>query len=412
MPKANGYQSLHTTVIGLNRDSPTEVQIRTQEMHAAAERGISAHFAYSEKKKSVKAEETKLKWIRGMVELHEQMKDNSEFVSSLTSDVLENRIFVLTPKGDVFDLPTRATPIDFAYAIHTEIGHKCIGAKVNGKIAKLDTELRNGQIVEVLTRKDAKPNRFWLSFARTNSAKTKIRTYFSGLGKTENLSLGKELINKKLARLGKPSLDGDYSILRDYKKGDLSKQEREILIERVGNGSVSSSAVVKDLFDFQEMAAKKTRKKPIAATTATKKGEVIIEGVSGLAMKLAKCCAPKPSDEIVAVMSRNGATIHRSKCKQITRVADERKLKAQFADDVKSKLVKIEVVAANRVGMLRDIADVIAAEKVNIADLSLKESDKREIIHQLTIEVSGITELEQLLGKLEEVEGINRASRI
>ncbi len=412
MPKPNGYQSLHTTVIGLNRSAPTEIQIRTHEMHEAAERGAAAHFVYSEKKKSVKAEEEKLKWIRGLVELHEQMKDNAEFVASLTSDVLENRIFVLTPKGDVFDLPVGATPVDFAYAIHTEVGNRCVGAKVNGKIAKLDTKLANGQVVEILTKKDTKPNRFWLSFVRTSSAKAKIRTHFSALGRNANVAIGKELINKKLARLGKPKLDADYSILGNYKKQDLSKHERELLLERVGNGSVSSSAVVKSLFEFGELAIKKSRKKPIASLKiSAKKDEVMIEGVSGISSQLAKCCNPKPGNEIIAVMGRRGAMIHAKDCKQISRVAEERKLKAFFASDVKTKLVKIEVAGRNRVGLLRDIADVIATAEVNIADLSLKKSDKHEILHELTIEVEGVEELERLLGKLEEIEGITRAVR-
>jgi len=410
--KPNGYQSLHTTVIGLNRESPTEIQIRTQKMHEQAERGAAAHFVYSEEKKSVKAEENKLRWIRGLVELHEQMKDNSEFVTSFKSDVFENRIFILTPRGDVFDLPTKATPVDFAFTIHTEVGNRCIGAKVNGKIAKLDAELKNGQIVEILTRKDAKPNRFWLSFAKTNSAKNKIRAYFSSLGKSENINLGKELINKKLRRLGKVKLDADYSILRNYKNKDLSKREREALLERIGNGSVSSSAVIKDLFEFEELTAKKSRKKPIASATPKKKEEVTIEGVSGIATKIAKCCNPKEDAEILAVMSRNGAVIHKKDCKQIVRVSEERKLKAQFVNSLKSKLVKIEVIGRNRVGLLRDIAGVIAKSEVNIADLSLKGSDKHEILHELMIEVRSVEELEKLLGKLEEVEGITRATRV
>lgn len=412
VPKPNGYQSLHTTVIGLNRKSPTEVQIRTREMHKMAEHGTAAHFIYSEKKKSIKAEEPKLKWIRGLVELHESMKDNSEFISSLSSDIFEDRIFVLTPKGDVFDLPAGATPIDFAYIVHTEIGHQCIGAKIGGKIAKLDTELANGQVVEILTKKEAKPNRFWLSFVKTNSAKSKIRAYFASLGRNENVALGKDLVNKKLARLGKTMLDADFSILRNYKKQSLSKAERERLLERIGNGSVSSSAVVNDLFEFEDFATRKTRKKPIAATSSMKKNEVVIEGISGIATKLAKCCTPKSGEEIIAVMSRNGATIHKKKCKQITRVAEERKLQAQFAIDVKSQLVKIEVAAANRVGMLRDIANAIATETVNIADLSLKKSDKHKILHELTIEVESITQLEKLLGRLEKIEGVTRAVRV
>lgn len=411
--KPNGYQSLHTTIIGLNRDSPTEIQIRTREMHEQAERGAAAHFVYSEKKKSVKAEESKLKWIRGLVELHESMKDNSEFISSLSSDIFEDRIFILTPRGDVFDLPAGATPIDFAYSVHTEIGHRCVGAKIGGKIAKLDAELKNGDIVEILTKKDAKPNRFWLSFTKTSSAKSKIRTYFSSLGRGENVAIGKDLINKKLARLGKSKLDADFSFLKNYKKQNLGKKGREALLERIGNGSVSSSAVVKDLLEFEEFAIKKTRKKPIASLRGVrKKDEVLIEGVAGIATKLAKCCEPKTGDEIVAVMSRAGAMIHKKDCRQIQRVADERKLAAVFASDVKSQLIKIEVAAKNRVGMLHDIAGVIAEMKINIADLSLKKSDKHEILHELVIEVESLDELEKLLGRLEKIEGITRAARV
>ncbi|MFH0834011.1 MAG: bifunctional (p)ppGpp synthetase/guanosine-3',5'-bis(diphosphate) 3'-pyrophosphohydrolase [Patescibacteria group bacterium] len=414
VPKPNGYQSLHTTIIGLNRQSPTEIQIRTRAMHEQAERGAAAHFVYSEKKQSVRADESKLKWIRGLVELHESMKDNSEFISSLSNDVFEDRIFVLTPRGDVFDLPAGATPIDFAYIVHTEIGNRCVGAKINGKIAKLDAELKNGEVVEILTKKDAKPNRFWLSFAKTNSAKSKIRAYFSSLGKTENVAVGRDLINKKLERLGKPSLDADLSLLKNYKKQNLDKRGREALLERIGNGSVSSSAVVKDLLEFEELAVQRSRKKPIASLTAVsrKKDEVIIEGVSGIATKLAKCCAPKLGDEIVAVMSRAGANIHKKNCKQIARVADERKLGAMFASDVKSKLVKVEVAARNRVGMLHDIAGAIAEMQINIADLSLKKSDKHEILHELTLEVESLEQLENLLGRLEKIEGITRAVRV
>lgn len=414
VPKPNGYQSLHTTVIGLNRDRPTEIQIRTQEMHTAAERGAAAHFIYSEKKKSVKAEEGKLKWVRGLVELHEQMQDNTEFITSLSSDVLEDRIFVLTPHGDVLDLPAGATPVDFAYAVHSEVGNNCTGAKVNGKIARLDTELKNGQVIEIITKKGGKPNRFWLSFAKTNSAQSKIRAYFSAFSREENIAVGKEILNKKLAQLGKAPLDSDYSILRNYKDRDISKRDREFMLERIGNGSVSSSAVIKTLFAFEELASPKTRKKPVAAIAAktTDKAEVIVEGVSGIATTIAKCCEPKPGDEIVAAVGRKGAMIHRADCRQIARANPERRLKAAFASDLKSKLVKIVVGGQNRVGLLRDIASVIAESGINIADLSLKESDKHEILHELAIEVDDFEQLEKVLGQLEKVEGVTRASRV
>ncbi|MFA5352364.1 MAG: RelA/SpoT family protein, partial [Candidatus Gracilibacteria bacterium] len=198
VPKPNGYRSLHTTVIGLSRQSPTEIQIRTQEMHEQAEYGAAAHWQYSAKKKSVKVDEEKLKWVKNLVELHEKMQDNEEFQENLTSDVLENRIFILTPHGDVFDLPEGATPIDFAYAVHTGVGNTAVGAKVNGKIVKLDEKLHNGEVVEIITRKDAKPNRFWLSFVKTSGAKSKIKAHFGQMDQGENLTLGKDLINAKL----------------------------------------------------------------------------------------------------------------------------------------------------------------------------------------------------------------------
>lgn len=414
VPKSNGYQSLHTTVIGLNREAPTEIQIRTEAMHAEAERGAAAHWQYSEKKKSVKASESKLKWIKGLVELHERLQDNIEFAETLTSDVLEDRIFVLTPGGDVMDLPAGATPVDFAYTVHTEVGNTCVGAKINGKIAKLDAELHNGEVVEILTKKDSKPNRFWLSFAKTSSARGKIKAYFSALDQSENLMIGKDLINKHLARLGKASLDSEYAILKDYKKQNLSKPEREILLERIGNGSVSSKAVIRDLFNFDELVVTKPHRKPVAPlhVPASKKDEVEIEGVTGIAVTFAKCCKPASPKPIVAVMGRRGAMIHREDCKQIERVSPDRKLAARWFDESTQRLITIVVGGKNRVGLLRDIAATIAEQNINIADLALKKSDQHEILHELTIEVADLNQLNDVLDKLEKIEGVTKAAKV
>lgn len=416
VPKPNGYRSLHTTVIGLSRQSPTEIQIRTQEMHEQAEYGAAAHWQYSAKKQSVKVDEEKLKWVKNLVELHEKMQDNEEFQENLTSDVLEDRIFILTPRGDVFDLPEGATPIDFAYAVHTDVGNTAVGAKVNGKIVKLDEKLHNGEVVEIITRKDAKPNRFWLSFVKTSGAKSKIKAHFGQLDQSENLTLGKDLINTKLTRLGKPKLDADYSILRDYKQRDLGKKEREQLLIRVGNGSVSSSAVVNNLFNLEELVSQKIPRKrlPKAAKEATYRAdEVLIEGVGGIATEFAKCCKPKPGDKIFAVMGRKGALIHKENCKQISRSNPERRLQAYFAGDAPQlKLVKIAIDGVNRVGFLRDIAAKVAELGINIVDVNYLKVDKHQAKREFTLEIENIAQLTGILTELEKVDGVKDVRKI
>jgi GTP diphosphokinase / guanosine-3',5'-bis(diphosphate) 3'-diphosphatase len=412
-PKPNGYQSLHTTVMGLIHEQPVEIQIRTRQMHAEAEFGAAAHWQYSEKKQSVIASSEKLHWIRGLLEIHKQLKDNTEFVQSLTRDVFEDRIFVLTPQGDIFDLPAGATPVDFAYTVHTEIGHRCAGAKVNGKIAPLDCRLKNGQVVEILTKKESKPNRFWLGFVKTNSASNKIKTFFASLDHSENFAAGKDLLNKKLVRLGKPPLDSEYSLLKNYKKQNLSKKKRGNLIERIGNGSVHSGAVLRDLFEFTELTEKREIKPVAILQSPNLDKEVIIEGVAGIATQLAKCCAPKLNDEVTAVLSRAGAKIHKKNCQQIKRVATERKLTAYFASNAPVlQLVCIAVNGDNRVGFLRDIASVVAGLKINIADLSLKKSDKYTILHELTLEISDLEKLEKVLAQLEKIDGVREVRKL
>lgn len=407
MPKPNGYQSLHTTVIGLIPGQPVEVQIRTQEMHVAAEQGAAAHFQYAEKKRSVIPTSDKLKWVQNLLEMHEELRDNREFVESLTRDVFEDRIFVLTPRGDVFDLPTKATPVDFAYAVHTEVGHSCVGARVDGKIVALSSELQDGQVVEILTRKNAKPNRFWLGFVKTNAAMNKIKSFFASLDQSENLALGKALLNKKLVRLGAPPLNTNYSILKNYKNQRLTKAERDKLLEKVGRGSVRSSAVVRDLLELKELALPRPRSEVAAALGTSVKKEILVEGVAGIATKLAKCCVPVPGQPIVAILSRVGARIHRQDCRQIQRVAEDRKLKASFVgEEPPTRLVRVLIGGQNRVGLLRDIASIVAELAINIADLSLRRADKHTVLHELTLEISDLPKLDRLLGRLERIPGV------
>jgi len=415
VPKVNGYQSLHTTIVGINPSGlPTEVQIRTHAMHAEAEHGAAAHWQYAEKKKSVRLNEQRLNWVKGLVDLHQRMEDNDEFVEALAIDTLSNRIFALTPNGMVLDLPVDATPVDFAYAVHTEIGHTTVGAKVNGKIAPLDSSLQNGDVVEILRKKENIPNRFWLSFIKSESTRSKIKSYFNALDHEENVAAGKELINTQLIRLGKSRLTNDYAILRTYKNRDLSLREREGMLERVGNGSVSAHTVIRDLFHIGEVATKHAPKNVAAQKkTDSKPSEVVIAGETQLPHNLAKCCKPQAGDPIMALMSpRKGATIHRMNCKMFAKANPDRRLTASWGASEAAELVSIIVESQNRIGLLRDIAATISGLRIDIVDIDMKKNNKHNIAHAINIEIHNISELASVLDKLERIEGVETARRM
>ncbi len=323
VPKANGYQSLHTTLIGLCpklHNYPLEVQIRTKDMDDVAKFGIAAHWQYKDQKSSMTLNEQKLPWVQSLVELHESLKGNAEFIESLSVDIFHDRIFVLTPKGDVIDLPHDATPVDFAYNIHTSIGHTCKGAKVNGRIVPLDYKLKNGQVVEILTSNMEQPNRYWLSFVATSSAKSRIKQWFNTQDSEKILRMGKEMINKKLKQFNQPSLDPNFSIFKTYGGQRLSIRERENLIERVGNGSINSLDVIKKVLPINQIMKRSSKEelaKEVLAESISfeEKPEVLITGEKGHKTQIASCCTPVPGDPIIGYITRGrGVTIHKQKC--------------------------------------------------------------------------------------------------
>jgi len=413
VPKINGYQSLHTTVIGLDPSGlPTEVQIRTHTMHAEAEHGAAAHWQYAEKKKSVQVSEQRLSWVKGLVDLHQRMEDNDEFVESLAIDALGNRIFALTPGGMVLDLPVDASPIDFAYAVHTEVGHSCVGAKVNGKIAPLDSAIKNGDVVEIMRKKGGEPNRFWLSFVKGESTKSKIKSYFNALDREENIAAGKELLNIHLARLGKDKLTNDYAVLRNYKGRDLPVREREGMLERIGNGSVTPGSVIKEIFHLEEVSSK-PKKKVVQKEDDAKEKKIVIAGETDLPHVLAKCCKPREGQRIAALMSpRKGATIHRMDCKMFARANPARRLSASWGAPTEPEIVHILIGARNRIGLLRDIAATISDMHVNIVDINMHKSDKHDIMQEISVEITDVFQLTRLLGRLSRTEGIELAKRL
>ena len=416
VPKSNGYQSLHTTVLGLDtsaRGYPTEVQIRTQEMHGGAERGAAAHWGYTEHgKQSVSIEAQKLSWVKSLVELHDRLKDNREFVETLSTDVLRSRIFVLTPKGAVLDLPKGATPIDFAYHIHTDVGHTCVGAKVNGKIVPLNRMLDNGEVIEILRRRGGTPNRFWLSFVKTDGARTKIKGYFNALDRGENITAGRDLINRQLARHGQGKLDADMSILKNYEGGELSVKERENILERVGNSSITAVSVIKEILHLAEPPAHTPGEAP-PAPSVHQSSDVVIGGEANLPFTLGKCCTPTPGTDIVALMSpRKGAVIHRTDCKMLLRANPDRQIPAKWGGEDAVELVWIRVEAKNRVGLLRDLAGVIADHNMNIGEIKLQKSEKHAIVESFQLEVESFEQLSHMLDSLERVAGVQRVMRV
>lgn len=417
-PKPNGYQSLHTTVIGLCpklHNQPIEIQIRSKDMDRIAKFGIAAHWQYKEEGgRSIAVPPDKLGWVQSLVQLHESLKNNAEFIESLNVDIFRDRIFVLTPKGDVYDLPRNATPVDFAYSIHSDLGNKCKGAKVNGQIAPLDYQLQNGQVVEILTSNAAQPNRYWLSFVVTSHAKNRIKQWFNMQDSDKLFKIGKDLINSHLKRFNQPLLDPNMNILKNYGGKKLSIREREGLVEKIGNGSVDVISVIKDVLP-EDKLMKRTSKESMSKEVLTEgvkleeKSEILITGDKGYKTQIATCCHPKPNEPIIGYITHGrGVTIHSQKCKTLKGLEHERFIKASWSTEKQPKYeVKLLLTRQSRIGMLRDIADVFAIAQLPILDIENirhEGSDVGEMI--ITASFDSIETLNMIIEKLEAVPGI------
>lgn len=415
--KSNDYQSLHTTIVGLVsnlNNQPVEIQIRTYEMDHVAKFGIAAHWEYKEKAGySIAVPEDKLNWVQNLVALHENLKNNSEFIENLNMDMFHDRIFVVTPKGDVKDLPRDATPVDFAYAIHSDVGNKCRGAKVDGKIVPLDFKLQNNQIVEILTGNTSAPNRYWLSFVITSHAKTSIKQWFNAQEKENIVKQGKDLLNKHLKRLGQPPLGGDLSLLKNYSDRKLNVKEREEILEKVGNGSVEAISVIKkivpkDTLIAQQVEPQVSNKMLADSVKIEQKDEVLITGQKGYKTQLATCCQPKIENEIVGYVTRGrGVTIHRANCKVLMGHEKNRFVKASWGVKAKPTLdVRLSVEKKSRIGLLRDIAEVFTRNDLSITDLSIGKT--------LTIDtiVDSVETLDRLISEMEDIPDIYKVKEI
>jgi GTP pyrophosphokinase len=411
VPKPNGYQSLHTTVFG-PEGTITEIQVRTPEMHEEAERGVAAHFHYDEMKggreyregKSSTVSSDKLTWVNQLMDWQKEMVEGEEFIEGLRIDFFRDRIFVFTPKGDVYDLPDGATSVDFAYHVHSKVGDSCVGAKVNGKILPLDRRLENRDIVEILTKKGAHPSQDWLGFVKTGQARSKIRAYFRSLNRDSHIEIGKDIVETELKRLGKERLEKidkaeQEAVLRATRVGSL-----EELYAGLGDGSTRIGTVVRSLFGEEEL--RRPRVKPRKKGREAGEGKVVVAGHPDLLVTFKSCCHPVAGEAIVGVVTRgHGVAIHKADCSSLAHAKAERLLEAHWSGMGEVLSAYLTISANERVGLVRDITTVISDSGIPISSLQMDESDE-EISIQLVVQIESIERLRELLRRLEQVNGV------
>ena len=414
MPKSNGYQSLHTTVVS-HSGEPMEIQIRTHEMHKTAEWGVAAHWAYKEGSKEERKMDQRFAWLRQLMDWQKEVLDAEKFVDAVKVDVFRDEVFVFTPKGDVLALPSGATAVDFAYRIHTEVGHRCIGAKANSRMVPLDYPLENGDIVEVLTSKGPHgPSRDWLSFVKTAGASQKIRAWFKKERREENVAKGKELLDKEFRRIEQRSLAsiGDARVLelaQEFHFNDLND-----FFAAIGYGDVSAHAVL--LKDVAASQPDGNGEFPLIPMVPQFKptGEIRVKGERGVLTQIAQCCKPVPGDPIRGYITRGkGITVHRATCKNVMNVLNQERLVEVDWDTGGRQLypVAIKIEAWDRTALLRDIATVIAENKINLTGAEVQVYDDKTAVISTTVEISSLTQLSRLMERLETVKDVHTVAR-
>jgi GTP pyrophosphokinase len=410
-PKDNFYQSLHTAVI-FDDGKTLEVQIRTTEMDQSAEYGIASHWRYKEGVVRDEDYERRIRWLRSLMEWRQDVIDAGEFVDGLKSDVFEDRVYVFTPRGDIIDLPSGSTPIDFAYHVHTDVGHRCRGAKVNGKLVALDYQLKTGEKVEILSAKRGGPSLDWLNpnlgLVKTQRARTKIRRWFKRQAREKNINQGKTLLEKELRRLGLSQV----SIEQLAKELDF--RSIDVLYEAIGNGDISTGRIVNHLTvsedenDTFELIAHPTVDEKKPATDA-----IAILGLRGLLTNFGRCCNPAPGDDIVGYITRGrGATVHRQDCPNIMRIKDrERLVKVSWGEAKSTYPIPVRMKAYDRNGLMRDVSTLIAEEGINMGKVNV-EVNNNLAIFDMILEVRDLAQLSKVLDRLENLANVLEAQRV
>jgi len=420
-PRFGIYQSLHTTVIG-PQGRPLEIQIRTYDMHKTAEYGIAAHWRYKEVQRSKDRLRERLSWIKRIVEWQRDLSDPQEFMESLKIDLFKEEVFVFTPKGDVIDLPRGSTPIDFAYAIHTEVGHRCVGAKVNDRLVPLEYNLHNGDIVNIITSKTSPgPSKDWLNIVKTARARTKIRQWFSKERRQEDAHEGKEILlkNMRKARLPVQKILGS-DLLHEVAMEDYSFTSLEDLYASIGSGKTSAQQVVsrlnarlgpEDKPPEPEPAARRRRRRPPAYTKGVK-----VEEVENVLVRIAHCCNPVPYDDIVGFVTRGrGVSVHRSDCPNARHMMGQDYRLIDVSWDTRqptSFQVEICVEAMDRPRLLRDITTIMGEYHVNILSATMNINRERVAVSRFVFEMGNIAHLEDILRNIRNIDSIFNAYRV
>ena len=423
MPKPNNYQSLHTTVIG-TRGQPVEIQIRTWDMHHIAEYGVAAHWRYKEGRASQKATgfDEKMGWLRNLLEWQDT-SNPQEFVNALKLDAFSDEVFVFTPRGDVIDLPQGAIPIDFAYRIHTDVGHRCVGAKVNGKIVPLDYALKNGDIVEVITSKTGKPSLDWLKIVGSSESRSKIRNWFKKENREENIEKGAAALEKECKRLGH-----DWKLVSH--SGRIAKVAKQMnagteddLMAAVGYGGFAVNTVLIKLLelhkeldrvdDEQNEKSLIEKLKPRKVSGHNHSG-VLVKGESGLLVRLSKCCSPVPGDPIIGFVTRGrGVSVHRADCPNVRLDEDvDRLIDVEWDYGMSESFeVNMEISAYDRTGMIADIMAALAEMKISITSINAKVSETKSVTIHLGISIKDLAQFEFVATKIRRLKDVYKVQR-
>lgn len=422
MPKPNMYQSLHTTVMG-PMAKPVEVQIRTYEMHKVAEYGIAAHWKYKEGSKS-KIEKNsfdeKLAWLRQVMEWNNEVDDSGAFYEMIKGDLFSDEVYVFTPQGDVKNLPAGSCPLDFAYRIHSDIGNKCVGAKINNKIVPVSYKLKNGDIVEILTSPNSKgPSRDWLNIVQSSNTKNKIRNWFKKVEREENIVRGKEIIEREIKRMGYTSDKFSNQKYWDYVIGKYNYPNVAEMYSAIGYGGIKAGQILRKIItDFEEdfpVKEKEIIKKTSEKNHSSIEKAIKIGGYSNMAVRLAKCCNPVPGDDAIGFITRGrGVTVHRIDCVNILNMTDdERLINVEWQSNANASFsAKILVEGNDNSGVLGDLARIFSDEKISVHALNAKSGNDNIAYYDIVVEVKSRKEVSDLIIKIKKLKNVIKVTRL
>jgi GTP pyrophosphokinase len=420
MPKPNFYQSLHTTVIG-DTGQPFEIQIRTREMDLVAERGIAAHWKYKEGRLGPHADDARLQWLRQVVDWQKEVSDPRQFLSSLKVDLYPDEVYTFTPKGEVFAFPRGATPVDFAYRVHTDVGHRCVGARVNGRLVPLRTPLASGDIVEIVTSAGQTPSRDWLSFVATSRARHKIRQSIQIQEKQQAVELGRRLLERELKKYRRTikKLEQQGTLQTELASWGFSRAED--LYAAIGYGKLAPRNALERFVPAEELARAEPPREETAVARVVRKilpfgsPDIVVVGHNDLLASLAKCCNPVPGEKILGYITRGrGVSVHSESCPNVRSLLydPERQIDVAWRGDKRASYgIELEVLSEDRPGLLADLTQAIAGEGSNIRRMEARTEENRKGHVSISLETSDLKHLEKILGRIRRISGVREVIR-